>query len=573
MKVVMNQIKRRTVSIGTLLGLILLLVPGSRPSLATDQTEDIYRLFQVDLPSADVAMLLDASRSMKDHQYANVRQAVVDFAPTLTDKETLQLRVFGDTVSSPLEGKGDEVASSVAGYLPTEPFFGHTDLGLAILKAIEFLEREGSSRVQALFVVTDGLHGPPNDSPYSRDFNDPSWRALQQRAQALCARHKVFVYGFGLGQQTDIAVLRRVFPAQNVEVIVGGAAHVTYALRQVRERLSRTQLRQAVEQELSEGRVEARLDQSAVSGDVATFGVPLTIRSTYRHLPIVVEQIKVLRTTSSSPEISCEVENAPARLPLAPGKEWRGRAAGELKSDQPRWHLGKTQENYSSSFEFIPLVRFQDEAALVELGLLEATPTRPSTPVLRVDLRASYGISYWTILLIGSTALGCAAGLSRVRQHLTHQLARIQQRQQDRRRISGKLKTWKANEDEPEGDGADLENFAAPDLQIVKTEDGNFDLASTADRSNEQVVARVSAELIGASPRDGESGKLEFVIKPADLHWLRYEAGSDWREVSELTLCDNDVLAIDGQWMLRYVNNKLRTRAEVEGAQGDDFHV
>jgi len=573
MKAATNQIRRRAVSICMLLLLVLLLLPGSRTARAADQSDELYRLLQVDLPSADVAILLDASRSMKAHQYGDVRQAVVDFVPTLTDKETLQLRVFGDTVSSPLEGKGKEVAPSVAGYLPGEPFFGHTDLGLAILKAIEFLEREGSSRVQALVVVTDGLHEPPNDSPYTRDFNDPSWRALQQRAQALCAQHKVFVYGFGLGQQTDIAVLRRVFPAQNVEVIVGGAEHVAYALRRVRERLSQTQLRQAVEQELSEGTVDARLDQSAISGDVATFNIPLTIRSTYHHLPVVIDQIKVQRFGSSSVEISCEVENAPAKLSLAPGKEWRGVAVGVLKSSHPRWHLGKAQENYSSRFEFIPLVHFQDEAALADLGLLEATPARPSTPVLKVDLRASYGISYWTISLIGSIALGCAAGLAGVRQHLKDQLVRIQQRQEDRCRISGKLKPWQANEDEPEGDGADLENFAAPELQIVKTEDGHLDLASTVDRSNEQVVARVSAELVGASPRDGESGKVEFVIKPADAHRLLYEAGSDWREASELTLCDNDVLVIDGQWGLRYVNNKLRTRAEVDAAQGDDLYV
>jgi hypothetical protein len=569
----MNQRKKRAVAIGMLTCLLLLVRPGASPAHATDQTEDLYRLFQVDLPAADVAMLLDASLSMKEHQYGDVRQAMVDFAPTLTDKETLQLRVFGDTVSSPLEGKGREVAQGVAGYLPTEPFFGHTDLGLAILKAIEFLERDGSSSVQALFVVTDGLHEPPSGSPYSRGFNDPSWRTLQQRAEALCARHKVFVYGFGLGQQTDISVLRRVFPAQNVEVIVGGATHVAYALRQVRERLNRTQLRQAVEEELSEGKVEARLDQSAVSGDVATFNVPLTIRSTYRHLPVVVDQIKVKRLASSNALISGEVENAPASISLAPGKEWRGVVAGALKSDQSSWHLGRAEEIYSAGFEFVPVARFQDEAALVDLGLVDATPTIPTTSVLKVDLRVSYGISYWAILLFGSIAIGCAAGLAGVRQHLKDQLLQIQQRQENRRRTAGKLKTWKASEDEPEGDGADLEKFAAQQLGIQTTGSGDLNLAPIPDQSHEQVLASLSAELTGASPRDGESGRVEFVIKPTDPHRLEYDAGSDWREANELILCDNDMLEIDGRWRLRYVNNKLRTRPEVEAAQGDDFYV
>jgi hypothetical protein len=272
-------------------------------------------------------------------------------------------------------------------------------------------------------------------------------------------------------------------------------------------------------------------------------------------------------------EVTCEVQGTPTKFSIAPGKEWRGAVTGLLNSNQPRWHVGKTQKNYSASFEFIPLVRFQDEVALADLGLLEAAPPRPDTPVPKVDLRVSYGISYWTILLIGSTAFGCAAGLARVRRHLKDQLVQVQQRQEDRRRIAGKLKTWKANEDEPEGDGADLGIFAAADLRIVKTADGNLDLASTADGSKEQVVARVSTELVGASPRDGESGKLEFTIKPNDAHRLQYEAGSDWPEVIQLTLCDNDVLSIDAQWRLRYVNNRLRTRAEVEAAQGDDLYV
>ena len=83
----------------------------------------------------------------------------------------------------------------------------------------------------------------------------------------------------------------------------------------------------------------------------------------------------------------------------------------------------------------------------------------------------------------------------------------------------------------------------------------------------------MSAELVGASPRDAESGRVEFVIAPAGSHKLRYDAGCDWREANELTVCDNDTLEIDGRWRLRYVNNKLRIRAEVEPAQGEEFYV
>ena len=155
--------------------------------------EDLYRLFQVDLPPADVVILLDASRSMAGHQYGSVRRSVVNFAPALTDKENVQLRVFGDTVSNPLEGRGGEVAGKIEGFLPQEPFFSHTDLGLAILKGLEFLERGDASQVQTLFLLTDGLHQPPADSPYSRDFDsDPDWQDLRRRAEApLPAAHSL----------------------------------------------------------------------------------------------------------------------------------------------------------------------------------------------------------------------------------------------------------------------------------------------------------------------------------------------------------------------------------------------
>src|SRR5262245_46606878 len=64
---------------------------------------DLSQVFQIDLPSADTAILMDASLSMRNHRYADVRQAVIEFASIGAGKETLSLRVFGDVPSSPLE--------------------------------------------------------------------------------------------------------------------------------------------------------------------------------------------------------------------------------------------------------------------------------------------------------------------------------------------------------------------------------------------------------------------------------------------------------------------------------------
>ena len=210
-----------------LLSALSILLTTVHPPVYASQTADLFSLFQLDLPSTDIVILLDTSQSMIRHQYGNIRQSIIDFAPTLTDTDDLHLRIFGDTVSSPLEGNGRVIAAGIEQYLPQEPAFSHTDLGLAILKGIEFLGREGASKTQAFFLLTDGLHQPPQDSPYSRDFaNDPEWRTLKQRAYDLCDQHALYVYGFGLGHHTDISILRQVFPTTNVEVIAGGAAQV-----------------------------------------------------------------------------------------------------------------------------------------------------------------------------------------------------------------------------------------------------------------------------------------------------------------------------------------------------------
>jgi hypothetical protein len=98
------------------LGLALLTSAGFPGRLSkASPSNDLYNLFGLDIPPADVVVMLDASKSMVNHQYREVRQAVLDFVPTLTQNETLHLRIFGNVVSSPLEGSGPELATSVAG--------------------------------------------------------------------------------------------------------------------------------------------------------------------------------------------------------------------------------------------------------------------------------------------------------------------------------------------------------------------------------------------------------------------------------------------------------------------------
>ncbi len=547
-----------------LTALSLIALTGSVQTQSGGSVAELARLFQIGLPPADVAIILDASLSMKKHRYEDVRQAIIDFASTLTDKETLHLRAFGDVAGAPLEDRADRIAGNVAEHLPAEPLFQYTDLGLAILKGLDFLERDEAGEAQALFLITDGMHQPPPGSPFTRDFaNDPDWRSLRERAQALCQKRHVTIYGFGLGRQTDIALLRQIFPTPNVELIIGDAAQVITTLRHVRENLRQAQLRRAIERELNGGRIEVRLAQGEVYGDAGGFEQPVTIRNNYRYLPVAIERVNLRIASSSNKEIVCELEDAPRELTLAPGRQWQGRLRGSLQADLPGLSAGRKESVYRAEIRIAPIARFEHEADLARLSFDQSKPFCDEPP-LRIELRARYGAPYWLIAL---SLLSCAAFalivLRRRKLAEKHQAA-IEQRQAERRRIAGAIKIWPAGKTEPEDGAADLSVHKAESLHLAQKPDG-LEIVTTTDRDAD-VVATISGHLVGATPGKAESGKVEFRLEAARGHRLAYESGGQWREAARVTLCDRDLIDVDG-WRLRYANHRLRTRAEAESAR------
>lgn len=525
---------------------------------------DLARVFQIDLPSADAAILMDASLSMQNHRYRDVRQAVINFTATLTNTETLHLRVFGDVAGAPLEDRADKIAGAVAEHLPAEPLFQYTDLGLAILKGLEFLERDGASDAQALFLVTDGMHQPPPGGPFTRDFaNDPNWQSLRERAWRLCQKRQVMIYGFGLGRRTDIALLRQIFPTPNIELIVGDTAQVVTTLKRVRENLRQARLRRAVGQELNDGKIKVWLAQSDIHGDASGFEQPVIIQNNYRHLPVIIERVNLRLASSSNKEIICELEGAPSELTLAPGRQWQGRLKGELQADLPGLSVGRKESVYRAEIQIAPIARLEHEAELASLGFDQLKPLCDEPP-LRIELRARYGAPYWLIALsVGACATFAAIILHRRKLAAKHHAA-IEQRQAERRRVAGAIKIWPANKPEPESGLADLGIHKAERIHLAQRPDG-LEIATAIDPKAD-FVATIYGHLAGATPGKTESGKVEFRLEAAPGHRVAYEVGVGWREAARVTLCDRDLIEIDG-WRLRYANQRLRTRAEAESAR------
>ncbi len=576
--------------------LLVMVFSGNGQPQNTASTAELARLFQIGLPPADVAILMDASLSMKSHRYGDVRQAVIDFTGTLTGKETLSLRVFGDVASAPLEGPADKLAGNVANHLPSEPMFQNTDLGMAIRKALEFFERNDAGEAQVLFLLTDGQHQPPAGSPYTRDFaNDPNWQELRKRAEALCLKRQVFVYGFGLGPRTDVSLLLKIFPASNVEVVVGDAAQVGMALRRARGNLRFTQLRQAVEQDLTTGGVEVRIEQSPVDSDAATVTQSITVRNRYRHLPVTLESVGLHNNEGAASDITCELENPPRDITLAPGQQWQGYLRATLQVETSNLRFGRVESSYCANVLLEPVARFKHKAEIEMLNLGQAEPLRNAQSVA-ITLRSRHGAPYW---LIGSSLLGGLCFvliITRSRKLAAKQRASVEQRHAERKRLAGAIKIWPAHKTELDEGGVDLSAYKTAILDLAPTAEGGLDLGAHAarvhsgfarepralpGRSDDQVplpdpdaanvVAHLSGHLIGAAPGKAESGKVEFRMEAVGGHRLAYESGSGWCETARVILCDRDLIEIDGSWRLRYDNHRLRTRVEVESAC-KDFH-
>jgi hypothetical protein len=545
----------------SLLCALILLLAAPMTLCRASSAEHLYSLFQTDLPAADIVVLSDASRSMLANHYSEVRQSIIDFAATLTENENLHVRVFGDAVSNPLESAGGEVVSRLEQYLPKEPLFSRTDIGLAISKGLEFLERDGAGEIQAFFLITDGLHQPASGSSYSRDFSsDPDWQALRRRALAACSRRHILVYGFGLGRQTDIAVLRRVFPSENVEMIVGNPSQIVQTLRGARDRLSRTQVRNALEQELSAGTVEAWLEKDNIEIEGASFDATLVIRNGYARLPITLERVEVKRDGDAE-KIACVFEDVNAETRIEPAKETAIKIRGELLADHSGFRIGRREQSFQGTFRFAPVARFQHRTAIEQIGV-NPDLINSEDSLLTIHMRVRYGVSRWAVagvVLVLSTAAMILIGKVKQRRLRLDEAAR---RRIESMHLAGTLKIWRADNDESRADAIDLGQFDQQELALAITDARKLDVVSPREQIR-NVVARLSGHLNGSSPIDPAP---EFRVAAEAGHRLAYESGGEPREASTLALCDNDLIQLD-EWRLRYANHRLRTRAEFESAR------
>ncbi|MDR1507004.1 MAG: VWA domain-containing protein [Treponema sp.] len=238
-----------------------------------------------DAPKRDIFVILDVSGSMINQgKFPNVREylnrEVID--GLLKDGDTFSLITFGDAAEERFSrtiASGADRESLRSDLVRIEPDNNYTDIGMAMEKLAEVLERRGQSGVRRIILfITDGLNAPPPNSPYSgRDLAlDEQFKALGEKI----ARSGWFLYVIGIGGQTDAQAIADAVPGsvlQTTDSGLGGLDVGSYVDQVDREANEREQ--RLAEEEEARRAEDAR--NSGVGGFLrraaAGLGIPLEI--------------------------------------------------------------------------------------------------------------------------------------------------------------------------------------------------------------------------------------------------------------------------------------------------------
>jgi Mg-chelatase subunit ChlD len=170
-----------------------------------------------DASKREVFVILDISGSMiNQNKFSNVKEylnrEVIN--GLLKNGDTFSLITFGNDAAerfSRFVGSDSDRESISADLAKIEADQDHTDIGMAMEKLAEVLERREQSGVRRVVLfITDGLNAPPPGSPYNgKDL------ALDERFQSLgekISRGGWFLYVIGIGGQTDARTIADAVP-------------------------------------------------------------------------------------------------------------------------------------------------------------------------------------------------------------------------------------------------------------------------------------------------------------------------------------------------------------------------
>lgn len=535
--------------------------PENQLAKPVAKLEDLFRL---DSPKTAIVIAIDVSGSMTN-LYPEIRQSIIDFAPTLTNNDDVFIFRFAEVVSAPqIRGNGTQIAGIIS-TLPeklTNDSGTRTDLGIALDTGIRFLE-QSNAPVKAFLLITDGYHQPANPY-YSKDFGDSNWQKLQRRAENLCAKNPAFVYGVVLKKETDIQVLTKIFSPQSVQVIDGKTStQFPLALKQLREDSRRASLQKAIEGELEQGKIESILSHPQLLKEKNQYQATLTLRNQYHRLPVQISEIQITGQ-SSSQDISGQIETGFKPLVLKPSEEWRGQIVCST-SFTGAFRIGRIKKVLEDKFTIVPACQFVNQSDLNTYGFSNKKVTSPASQ-LPVAITVSYGIPWsW----VGLAAIFIAVFVIIIYETREKKIIEAKQLKKKRETSYWFSGIFLVDGQTRISQNKQLEDFQSSRLWLVKRE-GQLDVVVSLDDQAEKIAELITAE-IEINDKKMAKGKgnykleIQYRIKPTNPSRLEYKPGLNdpFNKVdSTFTIYDKDTFRVDGTLIFTYRNHNCPTRSQ-----------
>lgn len=248
---------------------------------------------------ADYVIAVDVSTSMLDpagpaqpglSRFDAIKQALRAFLDQVDAGEYISLVEFGkdaDTFFTPRAMPSD--AGQRAAFMKEIDGWRirggqrsqGTDIGNALQKVLEELNRPGHSDLQIVFFLTDGEQKCPG-SVYANP-DGQAWKDLSARAASELGDHKLRVYALGFGDQTDVALVGRVF--SNTKLAGHDASALGRFFLRNKQEILRAKVAAYIMQELTAAKPEVRgVHDSVIIPRGGSTTIPVTIDPSIPHM-------------------------------------------------------------------------------------------------------------------------------------------------------------------------------------------------------------------------------------------------------------------------------------------------
>ncbi|WP_326561229.1 vWA domain-containing protein [Micromonospora sp. NBC_01796] len=301
----------RSIVAGLAVGICMGALAGPVPTRADPASEQIYSQLGVQEVGGDYVVLVDVSGSLRTgNLYNALRAGLRGLFAALAPKDEVTVVTFAESAVQVWRGPAGDSPDAIVAKLPPVADGAYTDIGLALERAVQVLQRPDAPSIGTLIMLTDGVHDPKPGSRYPLE-SGYAWDQLTKSAAGL-TKETFSAYAIPLAGNTSAALLTKVFgpntsilPTTNVDQI---SARLAEPKQRVRVAKAQGLLAADLGRDIT---VSWPAEVSRLGVGVSTLDV--TLQSQNEHLPTTVSDLGV--TTTCVGRVRPRVDGRAVELP------------------------------------------------------------------------------------------------------------------------------------------------------------------------------------------------------------------------------------------------------------------